>query len=303
LLIYLTAEADDGPTEDGTAGVTRSRGSHRNTSAVWKEFTRVCDDDGVWKAKCNYCGKKLSATTRNGTNHLRNHLKICIYKKKSGDKVQTNLRFAATEKGQVAVENYVFDQDTARKALCTMITQHEYPLSIVDHLGFRQFVSALQPLFKIGTRNTIRKGILNGYDVEKRKARMFLQKLSCRVAITTDLWTADKKKGYMAVTGHFIDDSWTLRSCILRLFPLLSYFYLLLYFFICCHFEVIFCFPNFISSCTYSFSVILRLFLSVLIFSSCTYSFSVILRLFLVVLILFSVILVQVCVCSMPPYG
>jgi hypothetical protein len=266
LLIYLTAEADDGPTEDGTAGVTRSRGSHRKlTSAVWKEFTRVCDDDGVWKAKCNYCSKKLSATTRNGTNHLRTHLKICIYKKKPGDKVQTNLRFASTDKGQVAVENYVFDQDTARKALCTMITLHEYPLSIVDHLGFRQFVSALQPLFKIGTRNTIRKGIMNGYDVEKRKARMFLQKLSCRVAITTDLWTADnQKRGYMAVTGHFIDDSWTLRSCILRLFSLLSYFYLLLYFFICCHFEVISC-PNFISSCTYSFYIILRLFLVVLI--------------------------------------
>jgi len=84
------------------------------------------------------------------------------------------LRFASTDKGAVAVENYMFDQDVARKAFYTMITLHEYPLSIVDHLGFRQFVSALQPLFKIGTRNTIRKGILNCYDVEKRKARMFL---------------------------------------------------------------------------------------------------------------------------------
>jgi len=38
-----------------------------------------------------------------------------------------------------------------------------------------------------------------------------------RVAVTTDLWTADnKKRGYMAVTGHFIDDSWMLKSCILR---------------------------------------------------------------------------------------
>jgi len=127
--------------------------------------------------------------------------------------VQANLRFASTDKGAVAVENYMFDQDVARKAFYTMITLHEYPLSIVDHLGFRQFVSASQPLFKIGTRNTIRKGILNCYDVEKRKARMFLQKLSCRVAITTDLWTVDnQKRRYMAVTGHFIDDSWTLEA-------------------------------------------------------------------------------------------
>jgi len=57
--------------------------------------------------------------------------------------VQSNLRFASTDKGAVAVENYMFDQDVARKALYTMITLHEYPLSIVDHLGFHQFVSAL----------------------------------------------------------------------------------------------------------------------------------------------------------------
>lgn len=83
-------------------------------------------------------------------------MKICIYRKKPGDNLQANLRFAFTDKGAVAVENYMFNQDVARKALYTMITLHEYPLSIVDHLGFRQFVSALQHLFKIGTRNTIR---------------------------------------------------------------------------------------------------------------------------------------------------
>ena len=210
---------DDEPEEDGAGGgVTQSQGSQRKlTSAVWADFTRVCDDDGVWKAKCKHCDKKLSATSRNGTNHLRTHLKICIYRKKPGDKVQTNLRFATTEKGAVAVENYVFDQEVARKALYSMIVLHEYPLCIVDHHGFRKFVSALQPLFKIGTRNTARKGILSFYDMEKRKAKIFLQKMTCRVAITTDMWTADnQKRGYMAITGHFIDDSWTLRSCILR---------------------------------------------------------------------------------------
>ncbi|TVU46145.1 hypothetical protein EJB05_05663, partial [Eragrostis curvula] len=173
--------------------------------------------DGVWKARCKHCTRKLSATSRNGTSHLKTHLKNCYYNKKKGVKIQTNLRFATTPKGQVAVENYVFNQDVARRALYTMIILHEYPLSIVDHHGFRKFVSALQPLFKMGTRNTIRRDIISFYEGEKRKARIFLQKTECRVAITTDLWTADnQKRGYMAVTGHFIDDSWTLKSCILR---------------------------------------------------------------------------------------
>jgi hypothetical protein len=193
-------------------------GSKRKlTSKVWNDFTKVWDG-GKWKAKCTHCDRKLSATSRNGTSHLKTHLKSCIYNnKKPGDKIQSNLRFGTTEKGTVAVENYVFDQEVARRALYSMIVLHEYPLSIVDHHGFRKFVSALQPLFKMGTRNTIRKDILSFYEGEKRKARIFLQRTNCRVAITTDLWTADnQKRGYMAVTGHFVDDSWTLKSCILR---------------------------------------------------------------------------------------
>jgi len=66
------------------------------------------------------------------------------------------LRFGSTDSGTVQVENYTFDQEVARKELAAMIILHEYPLSMVDHAGFQRFASALQPLFKMGTRNTIR---------------------------------------------------------------------------------------------------------------------------------------------------
>jgi hypothetical protein len=84
------------------------------------------------------------------------------------------LRFGATEKGAMTIENYMFDQEVVRKALYSMIILHEYPLSIVDHHGFHKFISALQPLFKMGTRNTIRRDIMHFYKCEKRKARIFL---------------------------------------------------------------------------------------------------------------------------------
>uniref|UniRef100_A0A8R7UB65 AC transposase n=1 Tax=Triticum urartu TaxID=4572 RepID=A0A8R7UB65_TRIUA len=38
-----------------------------------------------------------------------------------------------------------------------------------------------------------------------------------RVAVTTDLWTTGyQKRGYMAVTAHYIDDSWNLKSFLIR---------------------------------------------------------------------------------------
>jgi hypothetical protein len=38
------------------------------TSAVWNDFDKVRTGE-VWKAKCNHCNKKLSATSKNGTTH------------------------------------------------------------------------------------------------------------------------------------------------------------------------------------------------------------------------------------------
>lgn len=55
------------------------------------------------------------------------------------------------------------------------------------------------------------------YMEENKKALAYMAGTKSRVAITTDLWTSDnQKRGYMAVTAHFIDDSWTLRSIIMR---------------------------------------------------------------------------------------
>ncbi|TVU43676.1 hypothetical protein EJB05_10163, partial [Eragrostis curvula] len=105
-----------------------------------------------------------------------------------------HLRFGSTAAGAISVENYTFDQAVARKALATMIILHEYPLSMVDHVGFRSFCSALQPLFKIGTRNTMRKDIMEQYGLEKKKAIEYMAGISSRVAVTTDMWTSDNQK-------------------------------------------------------------------------------------------------------------
>jgi hypothetical protein len=157
------------------------------------------------------------------------------------------LRFSSKDGWKVSVENYTFDPEVARTELASMIILHEYPLPIVDHAGFRRFVSALQPLLKVVTRNTImlilyffalflyyyctiqqvdyidgfcycRKDIMESYMDEKKKAISYMATTKLRVAVTTDMWTSDiQKRGYMAITTHFIDDSWTLRNIIHRL--------------------------------------------------------------------------------------
>ncbi|XP_015970135.1 zinc finger BED domain-containing protein DAYSLEEPER-like [Arachis duranensis] len=108
----------------------------------------------------------------------------------------------------VVVGAYTFDQENARKELSVMVCLHEYLLSIVDHIGFRRFCNALQALFKVITRNTLKSDILKLYNDERMKTMNILERNKSRVAITTNMWTtSNQNKGYMAITVLYIDDS------------------------------------------------------------------------------------------------
>ena len=51
----------------------------------------------------------------------------------------------------------------------------------------------------------------------RKKAIEYMAGIQSRVAITTDMWTSDnQKRGYMAITAHFIDESWNLRNILMR---------------------------------------------------------------------------------------
>ncbi|WVZ75364.1 hypothetical protein U9M48_023422 [Paspalum notatum var. saurae] len=188
----------------------------KQKSEVWNDFKKI-KVAGGYKAECNWCHKRLSAGSNAGTNHLRGHLNICESRLVRKDLKQSTLKYSKNKDGSIFVEKYVFDQDIARKELALMICVHEYPLSIVDHVGFRKFCAALQPLFKVVSRNTIRKDILDMYEVQKLSLMNSFQQGQSRIAVTTDMWTANhQKKGYMAVTVHYIDDNWNLKSYLLR---------------------------------------------------------------------------------------
>ena len=74
------------------------------------------------------------------------------------------------------VNTYHFDQYVSRNELAFMIILHEYPLSIVDHIGFRKYSTSLQPLFRTVSMNTIKKDILSIYEKEREKSKHKIDK-------------------------------------------------------------------------------------------------------------------------------
>nr|CAN80659.1 hypothetical protein VITISV_014393 [Vitis vinifera] len=141
-----------------------------------------------------------STSTTNGSLTYR-----CI-KRRNVDIKQQLLAVERKGYGKVQIGGFTFDQDISREKLTRVIILHKYPLSIVDCAGFRDFASSLQILFKMVSHNTIKDDIMKIFEFEKGKMSSYLEKLETRMAITTDMWTSNQKKGYMAITVHYIDE-------------------------------------------------------------------------------------------------
>ncbi|XP_052297065.1 zinc finger BED domain-containing protein RICESLEEPER 2-like [Citrus sinensis] len=178
------------------------------------------------KAVCNHCGKGFAGQQSSGTSHLLNHIDRCpkwiqesalapasspsqaskVYKKKDAETSTIS-----------AFDSTAFDKALARQKIARMIIMHELPLRFVEYEGFRDLMSFVQPLLGKICRNTVKREVFKLFDFEKAKTMALLEDITSKVSITTDMWTSShQKKGYMVVTVHFIDNSWTLRNRILR---------------------------------------------------------------------------------------
>lgn len=120
--------------------------------------------------------------------------------------------------GSIKVESFKFDQHKSRLDSAKMIIKHNYSLNMVHHEFFEYFCFDLNPDFKLPTRNTVRSNIIRLHEEMKGKVYEMINGLSCRVTLTTDIWTSDSQNfAYASLTAHCVDNDWALekkRSCI-----------------------------------------------------------------------------------------
>ena len=131
------------------------------------------------KTECNYCKKLLVKGSNYGTKHLHDHMKICSRRKFQDirDMNQKNLPRDQNKVDSMAgVNAYNFDQNVSRNELARMIILQEYPLSTADHIDFRKYSTSLQPLFRMVSRNTIKKDILSIYEKAREKSKHEIDK-------------------------------------------------------------------------------------------------------------------------------
>uniref|UniRef100_A0A0R0I8W9 BED-type domain-containing protein n=1 Tax=Glycine max TaxID=3847 RepID=A0A0R0I8W9_SOYBN len=204
-------------------------------SIVWEHFTIEAVSPECRRARCKRCAQTFAYSTGSkvaGTSHLKSHVAkgICSALLRNHDHNQLTPYIArtrasgagdasATRKRQYrspSTPYVIFDQDQGRNDIARMIIMHDYPLHIVEHLGFVAFVQNLQPQFKRETFNSIQGDCVATYLMEKQHLLKCIDGLHGRVCLTLDTWTSSLSLGYVFITGHFVDHDWKLQRRILN---------------------------------------------------------------------------------------
>ena len=112
----------------------------------------------------------LSARLTVRTSHIVKHLRTKYPQAYSPIKGQTFLQSGkVTTDSRLESKGFKFNQEKSRNDLGRIVILHEYPFSIVEYCGFREYSKNLQPLFKMASRRTITNNFLKFFEDEKEK--------------------------------------------------------------------------------------------------------------------------------------
>ncbi|GMI86104.1 hypothetical protein HRI_002279700 [Hibiscus trionum] len=217
------------PTENGEplSSEVKPNKRKRKKSIVWDYFTEEMVGDGSIRAFCNQCKKSFAYITGSkvaGTSHLKRHiaLGICPVSRQRNQQIpdpKTGNAIDGTRKTQRATHRIAkipFNQENCNHEMAKMIVMHEYPLHIVEHSGFIDFVRTIQPQFNMVSFNTIQGDCVTMYLKDKHSLLNFINEIPGRVSLALDLWISDQTVGYVFVRGQFIDTEWNLHRCLLN---------------------------------------------------------------------------------------
>ncbi|XP_011007708.1 PREDICTED: zinc finger BED domain-containing protein DAYSLEEPER-like isoform X6 [Populus euphratica] len=205
----------------------------RKKSIVWEHFTIETVGAGCMRACCKQCKKSFAYITGSklaGTSHLKRHiaLGICpVSRQKNESSPYTpgsktdppKKRFRASP----GFSGIPLDQDRCNHEIAKMIILHDYPLHIVEHPGFIDFVRTLQPHYNMVSFNTIQGECVDVYLREKQRLLNLINGIPGRVNLTLDFGISNLDIGYAFLTGHFIDGDWNLQRRILNVATLPFY--------------------------------------------------------------------------------
>ncbi|KAF7151268.1 hypothetical protein RHSIM_Rhsim02G0026300 [Rhododendron simsii] len=151
------------------------------------------------RAVCHYCETNYSSKSNHGVGQHTRHLRT-----KHEDKI-----------GGASDSNFVYSKEKMRHGLALYVAAAEQPFTFGGDIRFEYFVqNFLNPSFAKVSRNSTRSDTKKAYSDVKKELISEFASLGA-IGFTSDMWSGINNRGYICVTAHYIDSSWTLRKKII----------------------------------------------------------------------------------------
>lgn len=163
--------------------------------------------------ECKLCRKHYS--DKNGsTGNFHKHLRR---------KHVNEYRRAKSDGPIVGQEDLVENEDDLkdnvikinRIILTELIVKCNLPPSIVERVGFRNFLKAIAPRWKPTSSRYFTKTLLPTLMNDCRNRMQTILDATSHISITVDVWTDRRGRSFIGVTGHFLEENFVPQAILL----------------------------------------------------------------------------------------
>ena len=117
---------------------------------------------------------------------------------------------------RITIEPWTTEMQKAKhEFLVNWVIVDQQPFTIVDNSSFRKFMSSVQPRYKLPSRYTLKEMIVSKFEMAQKEICNYFQLSTSKVSLTMDMWTSISALGILAVTVHYINDSWQFEHFVL----------------------------------------------------------------------------------------
>nr|XP_022910336.1 zinc finger BED domain-containing protein 1-like [Onthophagus taurus] len=202
----------------------------RKISEIWLFYDQVDE----FFAKCNLCKRVFSYKT--SITNLKKHLEckhptVSIPSSStstarrdstSSNSQQSESQPATQNQRVVPITTYMnrplneSKKTTLDSKLMLLFTKSLQPFKLVEEQAFCDFIHELNPSYQLPSRHFISRTMLPALFEKCRLRVKELLTEAKRICITTDCWTSINNEAYIAVTAHYVDDKFNLKSLLLE---------------------------------------------------------------------------------------
>lgn len=170
------------------------------------------------KNKKGFCGHFIGSdgSTGNFIAHLSTHRITEESHKRKKHEFKNNNQSSQPSIEEVLRSNPDIKQNRDKKFVGMLIKDIQ-PISMCNDEGFIEFIHELDPYYQLPSKKTIQQLLAESYNqIKTILVKKFNEEIiSC--SLTTDLWTAKSRNGYIGVTCSFIDNDFKLCEAILAI--------------------------------------------------------------------------------------